>query len=287
MRRDREANLTSDLKLDSLARVALITQLEDRFQLDLDESQVTAALTLGDLESLLLRSDRLPEASQPEAARPTPGTGGESPAPSASQPDPSRSRPDAGTSVTAWRPYPYPHWALRRPAAWIRFLFQHGLIWPLTHLLCWTPGGWTKTLARTSGARAGDRQPRDLFRSGPHPLLPALSLQEPVGHRHDRRKAEGLSIPAARARAFRFTDTLAYGVTAGGFNAFPLPKQSGFRRSFDYAGEAMDRGYSVMVFPEGARTKDGEIQPFQSGIGLLAAGLGARSSPPGSKDCMS
>ena len=50
VRRDREANLTSDLKLDSLARVALITQLEDRFQMDLDESQVTAALTLGDLE---------------------------------------------------------------------------------------------------------------------------------------------------------------------------------------------------------------------------------------------
>ena len=68
-------------------------------------------------------------------------------------------------------------------------------------------------------------------------------------------------------------------MTAGGFNAFPLPKQSGFRRSFDYAGEAMDRGYSVMVFPEGARTKDGEMQPFQAGIGLLAAGLGAPVVP--------
>ena len=77
----------------------------------------------------------------------------------------------------------------------------------------------------------------------------------------------------------RFTDYLAYGVTAGGFNAFPLPKQSGFRRSFDYAGEAMDRGYSVLVFPEGSRTRDGEIQPFQAGIGLLAAGLGAPVVP--------
>ena len=85
----------------------------------------------------------------------------------------------------------------------------------------------------------------------------------------------------------RFTDYLAYAVTACGFNAFPLPKQSGFRRSFDYAGEAMDRGYSVLVFPEGTRTRDGEMQPFQAGIGLLAAGLGAPVVPPGSKDCMS
>ena len=279
VRRDREANLTSDLKLDSLARVALITQLEDRFQLDLDENQVTAALTLGDLESLLQPSDRLPEASQPEAARPTPGTGGESPVPSASHPDPSRSRPDAGTSVTAWRPYPYPHWALRRPAAWIRFLFQHGLIWPLTHLLCWTRVGGRKHWR-------GLRQPVLVIANHVTFFDPALILSC-LPYRYRNRLA--IAMIGERLRDFRypppgrgisrFTDTLAYGVTAGGFNAFPLPKQSGFRRSFDYAGEAMDRGYSVLVFPEGARTKDGEIQPFQSGIGLLAAGLGAPVVP--------
>jgi long-chain acyl-CoA synthetase len=32
----------------------------------------------------------------------------------------------------------------------------------------------------------------------------------------------------------------------------------------------MDRGYSVMIFPEGARSADGTLQPFRSGIGLLA-----------------
>ena len=30
---------------------------------------------------------------------------------------------------------------------------------------------------------------------------------------------------------------------------------AGFRRSFAHAGEAMDRGYSVLIFPEGARTR--------------------------------
>jgi long-chain acyl-CoA synthetase len=54
------------------------------------------------------------------------------------------------------------------------------------------------------------------------------------------------------------------------FNVFPLPQARGFRRSFAHAGEATDRGYSVMIFPEGARTLDGEMHSFRSGIGLLA-----------------
>ena len=35
----------------------------------------------------------------------------------------------------------------------------------------------------------------------------------------------------------------------------------------------MDRGYSVLVFPEGRRTPDGEMKPFMEGIGLLALNL--------------
>ena len=41
-----------------------------------------------------------------------------------------------------------------------------------------------------------------------------------------------------------------------------------------YAGEAVDRGYSVLVFPEGRHTTDGKMNPFRAGIGLLAENLG-------------
>jgi long-chain acyl-CoA synthetase len=57
------------------------------------------------------------------------------------------------------------------------------------------------------------------------------------------------------------------------FNVFPLPRKSGFRQSFVYAGEAVDRGYSLLVFPEGRRTDDGLMHKFQSGIGILATKL--------------
>jgi long-chain acyl-CoA synthetase len=54
------------------------------------------------------------------------------------------------------------------------------------------------------------------------------------------------------------------------FNVFPLPRATGFRASFAHAGDALDHGYSVLVFPEGHLTTDGKIHAFRSGIGLLA-----------------
>ncbi len=278
-RRDREANLTVDLKLDSLARVALITQLEDRFRMDLDESKVTEALTLGDLEELLRHPEGLAEADRPEPVPPSPETGGDPGAPSDPLPGPGSSRAAPETSGRSWRPYPYPYWSLRRPATWMRFLFQHCLIRPLTYLLCWT---------RVSGGRhwRGLREPVLVIANHVTFFDPALVLAR-MPWRYRNRLA--VAMIGERLRDFRypppgrglarFTDYLAYGATAGGFNAFSLPRQTGFRRSFDYAGEAMDRGYSVLVFPEGARTEDGEIAPFQAGIGLLAAGLGAPVMP--------
>jgi long-chain acyl-CoA synthetase len=56
-------------------------------------------------------------------------------------------------------------------------------------------------------------------------------------------------------------------------NVFPLPRQAGFRESFAYAGESVDRGYSILVFPEGHHTTDGKLRPFRAGVGLLANNL--------------
>jgi long-chain acyl-CoA synthetase len=74
-------------------------------------------------------------------------------------------------------------------------------------------------------------------------------------------------------RDWRLNSKVKYALAAGLFNVFSLPRQSGFRQSFAYAGEALDRGYSVLIFPEGTETKDGRIQPFRGGIGLLVSEL--------------
>ncbi len=63
---------------------------------------------------------------------------------------------------------------------------------------------------------------------------------------------------------------IAYWLITFFMNVFPLPRLGGFRRSFEHAGRALDRSYSVLIFPEGHRSTDGTLQPFRSGIGLLA-----------------
>jgi len=68
---------------------------------------------------------------------------------------------------------------------------------------------------------------------------------------------------------------LGYVLVTALFNVFPLPKFSGVRQSFRFAGESADRGYSVLIFPEGEvnNSADGRMAPFQTGIGLLAQNL--------------
>jgi long-chain acyl-CoA synthetase len=71
----------------------------------------------------------------------------------------------------------------------------------------------------------------------------------------------------------RIVEKLKYVLVVSLFNVFPLPQKSGFRRSFAYAGELVDEGYSILLFPEGVRTPDGTMHAFQSGVGVLATRL--------------
>jgi long-chain acyl-CoA synthetase len=80
----------------------------------------------------------------------------------------------------------------------------------------------------------------------------------------DLRRGRGQGSAVVNALA-----PIGYWLITALYNVFPLPRLRGFRRSFAHAGEAMDRGYSVMIFPEGHRG-DGKLQRFREGTGLLA-----------------
>jgi long-chain acyl-CoA synthetase len=85
---------------------------------------------------------------------------------------------------------------------------------------------------------------------------------------------EVLRTPAPdRGVLARIYDRVQWTLGVALLNLFPLPREAGFRRSFAYAGEAVDRGYSILVFPEGRHTNDGNTNPFRAGIGLLAQNL--------------
>jgi long-chain acyl-CoA synthetase len=57
-------------------------------------------------------------------------------------------------------------------------------------------------------------------------------------------------------------------------NSFPINREGAARRSLELLGARLDRGFSILIYPEGKMTVDGPLQPFKSGTGLVAI-LGA------------
>ena len=54
-----------------------------------------------------------------------------------------------------------------------------------------------------------------------------------------------------------FVKRLNYYLAAFFFNAFPLPqREAGARQTLRYIGEVTGDGYSVLIFPEGVRSRD-------------------------------
>jgi long-chain acyl-CoA synthetase len=85
---------------------------------------------------------------------------------------------------------------------------------------------------------------------------------------------EALRSPAkAKSLVRRIYDRVEWALGVSLLNIFPLPRAAGFRESFAYAGASVDRGYSILVFPEGRHTTGGKLLPFRPGVGLLANNL--------------
>jgi len=61
--------------------------------------------------------------------------------------------------------------------------------------------------------------------------------------------------------------------TAMFFNTYPFGQTIGINTSLEFTGELLDKGYSIILFPEAQRTRNGKIQPFMPGIGFLALNM--------------
>jgi long-chain acyl-CoA synthetase len=90
-----------------------------------------------------------------------------------------------------------------------------------------------------------------------------------------------LVAPAMRKEFFEehfhgrsFSNSLNYYLSALFFNAFPIPqREPGALATLRYMGELVAAKYCVLIFPEGRMTRQGEIAPFQPGVGMIASKL--------------
>ena len=228
-----DARLEDDLNLNSMDRVELMSALEDRYQVEVNDADFSHVTTVADLERLLH--------GPPQASR---------------------------------ERYHYPRWAQRWPIPWIRTFIYYLLTWPATLIMAHPRVIGRENLRGVEGPVLITCNHITYVDTG----FVLIALTPPLRHK----LATGMWgellwkmwRPPGDWNPFRrWAWQAGYWLVVALFNVFPLPQQSGVRESFAYAGESVDRGYSVMVFPEGVRTEDGKPSPFQSGIGLLAARL--------------
>jgi len=168
----------------------------------------------------------------------------------------------------------YPRWVLRWPVTWIRLLVHYLLLRPAVFLLGWPRIEGREKLRGVRGPvlvvcnHIGDVDPGFVLTALPARLRHKLAVAT---------GGEALEIlrtpPAGRNLVARAYDRVKWILGVSLLNLFPLPREAGFRESFAYAGECVDRGYSILVFPEGHHTVDGKLRRFRAGVGLLANNL--------------
>ncbi len=228
-------HLEQELSLSSLDRVELMSALEEKFHVELSETAFAEAKTAADIERLL----KIPSGRRGE--------------------------------------YVYPRWTQREPVRWFRLAIYYALVWPATQIL-----GHPRVVGRENLREV--RGPvlvvsNHITRRADIGLILAAL---PLRFRHRLAAAMGGESLQRMRRpprdwffAKRWGYQLGYWLVTALFDVFPLPQFSGFRESFRFAGESVDRGYSLLIFPEGEvnNSEDGRMAPFQSGIGLLAENL--------------
>jgi long-chain acyl-CoA synthetase len=232
---------SADLQLSSIERVELISALEDRYQVDLSETDFSNTTSIADLEKLVQKAEQ----GQPID--------------------------DSGSRAPLFRYSRWPRWW---PIRWIRALAFYCLVRPALLLLGWPRVRGRENLRGVKGPMLIVANHASYIDPGfvLHALPARLRWRTAVAMGGERLAA--LRNPPPNTNFFRvILGRIQYPLVIALFHVFPLPMYAGFRKSFEFTGELIDRGWSVLIFPEGELTPDGAIAPFRAGIGLLVTRL--------------
>lgn len=213
--------------------------LEEAFQTAIDETAYNEAQTISDIERLLVRAALSGAIS-----------------------------PLSGKSMDL------PTWARSAFARLIRRISYPTWLIPLAKALAWARITGLEHLSGVDGPvlfAANHQSHMDtlaIFAALParwrYRLAPAMRKEFFDAHFH----------PGQHGILMRFVNSLAYYLAALFFAGFPLPQEeAGARQTLRYIGDLVSEGYSILIYPEGARTTAGEIATFRQGVGMIASRL--------------
>lgn len=246
-----ELRLSENLHLDSLGRVQLQSALEQEWGLELDDDAIATVETLGELRAMLERGSSTEPPTHMDAKGPL---AEQLFVKAAKQSIQSLETDGSGHRYLRW-PWTWPVWAVR--VAFIEVLMRP-LVWLMAaprveREKSKEPEGPVLVIANHVTAYDGALILYALPRRLRWRVAIAMSGEMLVDLRRARNQQNVLHTLLA---------PVAYLLITALFHVFPLPRRRGFRRSFAHAGEAMDRGYSVLLFPEGTRNQGTGLQPF-------------------------
>jgi long-chain acyl-CoA synthetase len=230
-----------EMGLSSLERIEMMVALEEALNTTIDETAFSNVKTIADLERLTA-------------------------APATTDPAP--------------EPVDFPSWNRALPFRALRAIALPGFLLPLTRVFAWITVDGLQNL--------GDVKGPVIFASNHQSHMDVPVILAALPGRWRRRVATAMAkeffkahfFPEGYSRGKRFTRSLEYYLSAAVFNTFPLPqREAGARQTLRYAGELINSGLSVLIFPEGKRTDHGEIAPFRPGVGMMAARLGVPVIP--------
>jgi long-chain acyl-CoA synthetase len=230
-----EGTTIDELGLSSLERVELMVALEDTFQVRFDESRFAQAASVAQLKQLV--------AVTPE-------------------------------SETAEQPVDFPAWNRRWPVWLLRRLSQAVWILPLARVFAHAKVEGLEHVRQLKGPVVFASNHQSHF--DVPVILAALPgrLRARIAPAMAKEFFAAHFFPQGHSWRARLSNSLNYYLAAFFFNAFPLPqREAGARQTLKYIGELTGAGWSILIFPEGVRSRTGDIKPFRGGIGMIGSRL--------------
>ncbi len=230
-----------ELGLSSLERIEMMVALEEALNTSIDEAAFSNASTVEDLQRLAAR----PASTEPAA-----------------------------------EPVEFPRWNRAWPMRTLRGASQAVFLLPLARVFAWITVAGLDHVQNLQGPV--------IFAANHQSHMDAPVILAALPRRVRARVATAMAKEFFKAHFFPeqftrkewFTNSLNYWLSAAFFNAFPLPqREAGARQTLRYVGELLSDGYSVLIFPEGKRTEQGEINTFRPGVGMMASRLGVPVIP--------
>ncbi len=146
-------------------------------------------------------------------------------------------------------------WGRRYSARFIRHLFQHYFVRPFLR--------WAATIEVRGLENLDDQRPFILAANHSSHLDTALVLSALP------KRVRNRTVVAAAMDNF-FMDKKTAFRTVLFFNAIPVDRHKVNRRSAQIALELVEDHWNLLIYPEGGRTPDGQLQEFKGGAAYLA-----------------